>query len=201
LRLAGQLTQSESDSRSAADKWSPGEILDHLILSEGVYRKVFRELIDLDATGKRPVVYRGFTEMDTSIFGIPSEFLPLLSVPFAMFNLFVPAAVRETFMKYRIARTKNPKVATPAGRRPVAELVVGLEASLAETTALFEAYPGASYARMRFSHPLLGINDMGQLFRLLSLHEQRHQAQFRETVAAIRSQGTGTADLAPSSTR
>lgn len=201
LRMARDISAEESVTRPSADQWSPGEILDHLILSEKLHRSSFAEVIELARAGKRPVIYRTLTELDTSVFGFPKELLPLVSIPLMTFNLFVPAGLREFFVQNRILPANNPKASEPAPARPLSELIADLDRSARETQALFEANPGVDYKRMRICHPLLGNNDVAGLIRILDFHEQRHQEQFREVVAKVRAQGTATAAFAPSSTR
>jgi hypothetical protein len=186
MRMAAPLTQPQADKSAGPSAWSPGEVVDHLLLSEALYRGVFRELIDLDRAGKRPVVYRGFDQIDTSIMGIPRPILPLLTMPLLMFNFFVPQPVREAFTRYRILPAQNPRIATPRKSRNVETLRTELAESIGQTATLLEANPNARYDTMRFCHPLMGNNDVPGLFRLLTRHEQRHQTQLAE---AIRSAG------------
>jgi hypothetical protein len=178
-RLAEGLTQEQAEFAPAPRKWSVGEILDHLLLSEGIYREKFRQLIMLHKAGRTAVVRSSFGEIDTSVLFIPKSILPLLNVPFSIFNLFVPPFVREIMTQYPLMPAQNPDSATPRKGRSVAELHSELESSLKETQALFEANPDLDYRRMRFSHPLLGDNHALQVLRILALHERRHQSQIR----------------------
>ncbi len=201
LRLAAGISQARADFRPAPKEWSPGEILDHLLLAEKLYRGVFADLIALDKAGKRPTMFVGFDEVNTSIFGIPREILPLLTAPFTIFNLFVPPLARDIMLRYRIAPARNPSVASPVRGKPVDELSAELAASLRETEDLFAANPDANYRAMRFHHPMMGSNDAARIFRLVALHEQRHQTQLQAALAAAVRQGIGVADLEPSVTK
>ena len=186
LRLAEGLTQARSEASPRGQGWSPGEILDHLLLAEKLYRGVFQELIDLDKAGKRPSIFRGFDQIDTSIAGIPREFLPLLTLPLLMFNMFVPQSVREAFTRYRLLPAQNPTIATPRKARPIDVLRTELGDSIEQTASLLAANPNANYDRMRFCHPLMGNNDIPGVFRLLTRHEQRHQTQLTEAISLAR---------------
>lgn len=198
VRMAREISTEECAKRPSANQWSPGEILDHLILSEKLHRGSFAEMIELDRAGKRPVIYRTLSELDTSVFGFPKELLPLVSIPLMTFNLFVPAGVREYFVRNRILPANNPKASEPAPDRPLAGLVADLEQSIRETEALFAANPDANYRRMRICHPMLGNNDVTGLLRILDFHERRHQEQFREVLASLRARGPVGAALASS---
>lgn len=184
LRLARGISQEQADFRTSAKEWSPGEILDHLLLAEKLYRGVFADLIALDKAGKRPTIFVGFDQVNTSIFGIPREMLPLLTVPFTIFNLFVPPLARDIMLRYRLAPAQNPSVAAPVHGKPIGGLTSELETSIRETEDLFAANPNADYRAMRFHHPLLGSNNALRIFRIVTLHEQRHQTQLRAAIAA-----------------
>lgn len=196
LRMAQEISTEECATRPSANQWSPGEILDHLILSEKLHRSSFAEMIELDRAGKRPVIYRTLSELDTSVFGFPKELLPLLNIPLMTFNMFVPAGVREYFVRNRILPANNPKASEPAPDRPLSALVADLEQSIRETEALFAANPDANYRRMRICHPMLGNNDVTGLLRILDFHERRHQEQIREVLASLRARGPASAALA-----
>ncbi len=196
LRMAHEISAGECAARPAANQWSPGEILDHLILSEKLHRNSFAEMIALDRAGKRPVIYRTLSELDTSVFGFPKELLPLLSIPLMTFNMFVPAGVREYFVRNRILPANNPRASEPAPDRPLAGLIEDLEQSIRETEALFASNPDANYRRMRICHPMLGNNDVTGLIRILDFHERRHQDQFRGVVASLKAQGPVSTTLA-----
>jgi hypothetical protein len=47
LRLCAGMTQAQSDYSPAVGKWSAGEVLDHLLLAEKLYRDIFVRLIQM----------------------------------------------------------------------------------------------------------------------------------------------------------
>src|SRR5216684_1402639 len=67
LGLVRDLTQAEMDYAPAPEKWSVGEVLDHLLLAERFFRQAIRQLIERQKTGQTPVLRRGFAELDISI--------------------------------------------------------------------------------------------------------------------------------------
>ena len=181
LRLSSGVGQRQSELAPAAGKWSLGEVLDHLLLAEYYYRGVFVKLVELNKSGvRRPVVNSSFAEVNTSIGYIPKAILPMMEVPFTLFNKFVPSAVRETMIGLRLLPVQNPDMAEPRKGKPIDELRAALEASYAETACLFRDNPNACYREMRYQHPLMGDNDALQLLRIVALHERRHQAQIEE---------------------
>lgn len=182
LRVANGLTQAQSEFSQAAGKWSVGEVLDHLVLSEGLYREQFAKLIDLQKAGQKPVVNIRFAEVNTSIGFIPKPLLDLLEIPFTVANFFMPSVVREAFVQYRLIPAQAPAVAEPRKGRPLSELRKDLRSSLQETEALFEANPNLDYEQMRASHPLMGDNNVPQLLQIIASHEQRHQSQIEDIV-------------------
>src|SRR5258708_31594808 len=81
LRVSAGINQPQSEFAPASDKWSVGEGLDHLLLAEHFYRKMFVRLIELEKAGARPVINSSFAEVNTSIAYIPRSLWPLLEVP------------------------------------------------------------------------------------------------------------------------
>ncbi|HWP84404.1 MAG TPA: DinB family protein [Terriglobia bacterium] len=179
LRLAGALTESQAAHSPGRNRWSAGEVLDHLLLSEALYRERFAALIELARSGQKPELYSGFSEVDTSILFIPKAALPLLEFPFRVMNYFLPAMARETLTRYALLPAQAPGRAQPRRGKPLAVLRQELQTSLAQTEGLFAANPNLDYRAMRLAHPLIGDNNVLQLLRIMALHEQRHQDQIR----------------------
>jgi len=186
LRLCSGISQSQSNFVPAMGKWSVGEVLDHLLLAEAFYRNIFGKLIHLQKSGQKPALYIGFSEVNTSIAFLPKTLLPMLEIPFTLFNMFVPNAVREIMTQFRLLPAQNPDLTTPQEGKPIQELREALSASYEETAALFRANPGLNYREMRHSHPLMGENNVLQSLRILALHEQRHQSQIQDILRSSR---------------
>jgi hypothetical protein len=183
LAMAGGLSQAQMDYAPAPGRWSAGEVLDHLLLAEGMNREQFAELIELRRSGRPAELRRSFADLNVSVAYIPKSLLPFLEIPFAVLGAFVPACAREAFMRNRLIPAQSPDAAAPRKGRPAADLRRDLARSLEQTLALFDAHPGLDYGAMTVSHPLLGRNDLNGLLRFLALHEQRHQAQVKEILS------------------
>jgi hypothetical protein len=63
LGMAEPLSQMQLDYTSRPDAWSIGEILDHLVLAEALYRGEMARLIDLARAGRRPYLHRSTRSM------------------------------------------------------------------------------------------------------------------------------------------
>jgi hypothetical protein len=183
LVMIGSLTQPEMDYSPAPAKWSVGEVLDHLLLSEQISRRDIAELIQLKRTQRTPLVNRTLADFNVSLAFIPKFMLPFLELPLTMFNMFVPRAAREFLIRNRVVPAQSADIAIPRKGRSGDELRTELRSSLNETEALFEANPNLDYQNMISQHPLLGTNNVPQLLRLLALHEQRHQSQIADILA------------------
>lgn len=179
LALAGAVNDQQASFTPAAGKWSIGEVLDHILLAEKLYRDRFEKLIAMKRAGQKPELRSSFEEINTSVMFIPRPVLPALEVPFRMLNLFLPGAVRETLTRHRIMPAQAPSIAIPRKGRGVEELRKELEESLALTEKLFHSNADLDFREMRLSHPLMGSNNVLQLVRIMTLHEQRHQEQIR----------------------
>jgi hypothetical protein len=182
LELNAGLTQVQIAFSPAAGQWSVGEVLDHLLLAEALNRRDIAELIDLAQSGRRPYLKRTFADMNVSMAYIPQSMLPYLEVPFRLLSMVVPRSAREFLTRYRLVPAQSPDVGTPRKGRAIDELRQELRSSLQETEALFEANPTLDYQAMIQQHPLMGVNNVLQLLRIVALHEQRHQSQISDTL-------------------
>jgi len=186
LRLSAGVTQAQSDFSPGPGKWSAGEVLDHLLLAEKLYRDIFACLIELQKSGQRPLIHIGFDQVNVSIAFIPKPLLPMLALPFTMMNLFIPTVVREAMTQFRSLPAQNPDIAAPRKGKSIAELRRALSASYEETATLLDSNPSLDYRRLRYVHPLMGDNSVLDGLRMVALHERRHQAQFVEILRSRR---------------
>jgi uncharacterized damage-inducible protein DinB len=177
LELIAGLTQVQIEFSPGPGQWSVGEVLDHLLLAEALNRRDITELIDLAKSGRRPYLKRTFADVNVSMAFIPKSMLPSLEVPFRLLSMIVPRSAREFLTRYRLVPAQSPDVGTPRKGRSIDELRQELRSSLQETEALFEANSTLDYQAMIQHHPLMGVNNVLQLLRIVALHEQRHQSQ------------------------
>src|SRR5262249_25204196 len=182
LSIVAGLSQPQFDFSPERGKWSIGEVLDHLLLSEEIFRGEIARLIELDKAGRRPVIKRSLSELDFSIAFIPKPILALAAAPFTLFNVFVPSGVRLFLIRSRLLPAQSATASTPRKGRPANTLMEQLRASLQETEALFEENSTLDFRKMFLEHPLLGTNNAIELVRLVALHEQRHQEQISEVI-------------------
>ena len=183
LALINGLTQAQMNHAPASGKWSVGEVADHLLLAEKFFREQIEELIALRVSGREPALNRTFADIDISLAFAPKALLPFLELPMTVMNLFVPRALREVMMRYRIAPAERPDAAAPRRGRDAEALRAELSASLRKTESLLSAHSGLDYLAMIVRHPLLGKNNAPQLLGLMALHEERHQAQILDALA------------------
>ena len=179
LRLCAPITQAQSEF-APQRKWSVGEVLHHLLLSDYLYHRNFTRLIELQKSGQRPVMRSNFADLNPSIAYIPKSLLPILEIPFTVANLFVPNVVRETMTQFRLLPAQNPDVTTPKKGQPLSQLRASLQSSHDEIAALFDANPKLDYRAMQFQHPILGSNSVLQMLRIAAMHERRHQSQIQD---------------------
>ena len=177
LEMVSGLTQDQFDSAPAQNRWSIGEVLDHMLRAERLNREQIAQLIQLKREGKSPELRLTFSDLNISVAGLPRSLLPLLEAPLTLMNMFVPDSLRNYLTRTRVVPFRNPDPATPHGGRPAAELRDDLNASLQATKMLFQNNPDLDYEEMFVQHPLLGRYDVPGLLRFMSAHEQRHQSQ------------------------
>ena len=180
LQLCSGLTQAQSEFAAKSGTWSVGENLHHLIRTESFYRQTLAQLIERQKAGKRAVLQIGLKEVNTSIAYIPKSVLPLLEIPFTVFNMFVPNMVREAAFEYRLIPAQRPDVSKPAKGMSIESLRKDLKSSFEELSTLFYTNPSLDYRAMKVRHPIIGSHDALQILRVIALHEKRHQSQIRD---------------------
>jgi uncharacterized damage-inducible protein DinB len=185
LALVRDLTQAQADYTPAQGRWSVGEVLDHLLLSEKFFRGEITRLIKLRRAGLEPVLRRSLRDLNISVRFLPRPLVPLMEVPFTLFSLLTPRPVQEFLLRSRLVPARHPDVAAPRKGRPVPELRDDLASSLQETVALFEANADVDFRELIHQHPLLGNNNSLDLLRILTLHEERHQGQIADGLASL----------------
>jgi uncharacterized damage-inducible protein DinB len=187
LRLAREQTLAVLHQVSAAQalwlppggKWSIAQIADHLLRSEEMYREQFRRLLE-----KGSPIDISMAELDVGFQGIPGSVIAAVELPMKIFNRFVPHIVRETIIRYPLIAALNPQASAPREGLDPRKLRNELAASLLETEAFFQAPMPANIHQLTINHPLMGNNTIPQLFSIMIAHEQRHQAQLADVLAA-----------------
>jgi uncharacterized damage-inducible protein DinB len=182
IDIVRRLTQKQVDFSPAHETWSIGQILDHLLLSEKLYRTQMERLIELAREGKSTDIELSMYQVNSSFAFIPREVMSLFSIPMKVFNMFVPHAVRESLIRYPLIPALNPTVSDPVRGRPIEVLCESLKSSIAETEALFRGALPANLREMTLSHPVLGTNNIQQILGILGAHEERHQGQIRDRI-------------------
>ena len=192
LAMVEGLSQTQLDFVPGPNRWSIGEVLDHMLLAERLNREQIARLIQLAREGQRPELILTFSDLNISIVGVPRSLLPLFETPLTCMNMFVPESLRNYLTRTRLIPFRNPDPATPHHGRSAADLCGDLVASLQETEGVFQKNADLNYDGMIVQHPLLGRYDVAGLLRFMSAHEERHQSQIA---------GIQTATYSPTSTR
>lgn len=192
LAMVEGLSQAQLDFVPGPNRWSIGEVLDHMLLGERLNREQIARLIQLAREGKRPELILTFSDLNISIVGVPRSLLPLFETPLTLMNMFVSESLRNYLTRTRLIPFRNPDPATPHRGRSAAGLRGDLITSLQETERLFQTNADLDYDEMVVQHPLLGRYDVPGLLRFMSAHEERHQSQIA---------GIQTASYSPTSTR
>ena len=177
LAMVDRLTQKQFDFVPAENRWSIGEVVDHMLRAERLNRDQVTRLVQLKREGQKPELRLTFSDLNVSVAGLPGSLLPLFEVPLTLMNMFVPDSLRNYLTRTRVVPFRNPDPATPHRGRTGIELRGDLVASLQETEKLFQNNPDLDYEEMFVQHPLLGRYDVPGLLRFMSAHEQRHQSQ------------------------
>ena len=180
LAALGPLAQAQLDFSPGPRRWSVGEVADHLLLAEGLYRDEIGRLIALARAGERPYLKRSFADINVSPFYLPTPVLSMLEVPFGLMSRVIPDTVRSFITEFPLLPARNPGLATPRHGRRAADLRADLARSIADTRALIAANMDLDMTRMISEHPLTGASNVPAILRFLSEHERRHQGQMEK---------------------
>ena len=179
LELMGGLSQQQVDFSPGSGKWSVSQIVDHLVLTDGLYQPAFERMIANARAGDESTLHISIREMDPTIGPLPRALMPYVAPLFSLFSTLMPHALRETLLRIPFLPSGNPTLSTPRPGRTVPQLRQDLEETLATTEGQLLADLPPNFSRMRAEHPILGTNTAAQLLDLMSAHEERHQSQIR----------------------
>ena len=185
LRLVRDLTQEQLDFSTSPRKWSVGEVLDHLVRTDEVFRDEYDELLRRWKKRKRGVgLYRSLSEAGFSIPMVPDALLPLFDVPTAAVGILFPRPLRQAVFSNRSVPAQAPKRIEPRKGRPAAELVGELAGFQEYLERYFDANPDVEWDRLRYYNPLCGLTNLPGVMSFIASHEGRHRKQIREILEA-----------------
>ncbi len=185
LALAGDLTQEQLDFSTSPRKWSVGEVLDHLVRIDEVFREEYDELLRRWKKRRGGVsLYRGLADAGFSLPLVPDAFLPLFDVPMAMAGILFPRQIRQAVFSNRAVPAKAPARIEPRKGRPADELRGDLAGFEEYLERFFDGNPDVEWERLRYYNPLCGLTNLPGVMSFIASHEGRHQGQIREVLAA-----------------
>jgi hypothetical protein len=182
VSIIRDLTETQANFKPAPDVWSVSQVVEHLLLTEDLYRTQFQNMIAMAKRGEGTNIDLSFREINTSVAYIPREVMPMLTVPLNIFNVFVPRAVREAMFRIPLIPAVAPSISSPAVSQPIAELRHRAISSIAATEAVFLGNVPSNLDKMTLSHPILGSNNITQIFGIITAHEERHHGQMRTVI-------------------
>ena len=184
--LVAGLSEDEMAERPGPDRWSAGELVDHLLRTEVLWRREVEELVRLERSKRQPYLSRLVADFPIPVVGrLPAPLVGLISVPMTIFNAFFPTRLFLSLLRYRGIPAKAPPAIAPRQGRSAEELRRELESEAEATAAVFEDNDDLRFHRMIYQHPLLGLVDAVDLVRVITVHEKRHQDQLIEILEKI----------------
>ena len=156
LAAVAGLTQEQSDWRPAPERWSAGEVLHHLVLSNRLFALVVRRL-----------AARGARE-------------GLMAAPGARRSWPRMRSIADARLSGPV---RNPERVTPSRAVPIDELRGELAASHAAVVAEVPSLAGLDLAALTATHPLGFDLNLYQWADITGAHERRHLAQIQAVLA------------------
>jgi len=193
LNTLARVTEEQAAWSPREGKWSIVQIADHLLRTEEMYREQFIQLIEMARMGRTDPIKLGFADVNSSFAGIPRDIMRFFELPARMASYLMPQAVRQTIIRHQIVPAINPSASDPRPGATIALLRVDLASALAVTREILRAPMPRNLEGPTIVHPLLGRNNLRQLFRIVIAHEARHQEQ----IAAIRAHANYPAGYSP----
>jgi hypothetical protein len=183
LAIVQNLSQEQADFSPRAGVWSIGQNVEHLLLTEQLYRIQMQNMIELARQGGRHNIALTFEEIDNSIALIPRDVIPKLTLPLNMLNMIVPRVVRVALIRTPFVPALNPTASSPKRGQPIAALRARAVASLNTTEEIFRGELPAGLMDVTLSHPIFGVNNIAHILGILAAHEDRHHWQIKSVVA------------------
>ena len=183
LALVADLDQHQSEFRPGPKKWSVGQVLDHLVKLDTLIVRELEVTLNQRSRGI-PFVYRGAADIDTTIPWALRPVLPFFEIPFGILNSTVPQSLRRRLTGNRRLSVQAPKVIEPRFGRPISGLRQQLSATFETLEQQQDDNPGIDLNRVYYYNPIAGLSSVPGMYRFVSNHEQRHQEQMRDILAA-----------------
>lgn len=180
LSLVEKLDQEQSEHRPGAEKWSVGEVLDHLLHVDAVIVREIGVALDQRERGL-PFVYRGLADVDSNVPWVLRPILPFLEVPFGLFNVLVPPRLRRSLIRDRRRLPgKAPRVLEPRFGRPIESLREELLETFATLEEQQKDHPDFDLDHLYYYNSIMGLQNVPGIYKFAASHEKRHQEQLRE---------------------
>ncbi len=183
LSLVATITQHQMDFSPRPGSWSIGEVLDHLLRAEDLYRTEIGYLIALKRAGQQPYIRRTFSDVNVGPAFVPRPLLPLLEIPFSVMSAITPDVVVDALTEFPLVPVRNPDVAAPRAHRDAIELRGELGKSIDDTRRLLEANRDLDFRELVSQHPFTGFSNVPRILRFVAMHERRHHNQINRVKA------------------
>lgn len=185
LELASDLTQAQLEFSTSPREWSVGEVLDHLVRVDEVFRDEYDELLARWKKRKRGVgLYRGLSEAGLSLPLVPDALLPLFDLPTAVAGVVFPRPIRQAVFRNRAVPARAPERIQPRQGRAGDDLRSELAGFQEYLEGFFADNPDVEWERLRYYNPLCGFTNLPGVMSFVASHEKRHQEQIREILDA-----------------
>lgn len=179
LSLVEGLDQEQADFRPAEDKWSVGEVLDHLLKLDALVIRELEVTLDQRRSGI-PFVYRSLGDVDTTLPWVLRPILPFFEIPFSVFNAVFPQSLRRALTGNRSIPLQAPGIIKPRSGRPIEPLREELRSSYDVLEQQQDDNAEYNLSNIYYYNPITGLNSVAGMYRFIANHEERHQGQLRD---------------------
>lgn len=187
LELVDGLSQGQLNHSPGSGRWSTGEVLDHLVRVDELFRGEYEELLRRRRKSGGPVsLYRSLADAGLELPLVPNALRPLFELPAAMAGVLVPRPLRQRVFANRAVPAKAPARIAPRPGRPSEDLRRELAGFDPWLEAFFSDNPDVDWVKLRYYNPLCGFTNLPGVLSFLASHERRHQGQIRDILTSKR---------------
>jgi len=179
LALVEGLDQEQSEFRPAEDKWSVGQVLDHLLKLDELVIRELEITLDQRRSGL-PFVYRSLGDVDTTLPWVLRPILPFVEIPFSFFNAVFPQSWRRALTGNRNIPLQAPGIIKPRSGRPIDTLREELRLTYDVLEQQQNDNEKYNLNNVYYYNPITGLNSVAGMYKFIANHEERHQGQLRD---------------------
>lgn len=173
------LSQSQLDFKPSRNAWSIGQVAQHVGLTEELFQKYTRELLEAGGEEKKALRRVSLQELPLGPRMVPDFVLrlPFVALPVSVMASVTPRAFFSVLLENPLLKLRTAPVLEPKREMDRMELLNFLKRTRQSTLEILEPVQDWDLSQFRWEHPLIGNLDLYGVLDLLASHDERHGRQ------------------------